>query len=71
MNPKWAGINAKGLHDVEGHPMINEMLELAKTKGEGTVDYVWRNPVTNTVEKKRTFIRKENGSLIGVGFYTE
>jgi cytochrome c len=47
------------------------MLDLAKTKGEGTVDYVWRNPVTNAVEKKRTFIRRENGSLIGVGFYAE
>jgi cytochrome c len=71
MNPKWAGTNASDLQDVEGKPLVKEMLELAKTKGEGTVDYVWRNPVTNAVEKKRTFIRRENGSLIGVGFYTE
>jgi cytochrome c len=71
MNPKWTGTDAHELRDVEGHPLIKEMLELAKTKGEGTVDYVWRNPVTNAVEKKRTFIRRENGSLIGVGFYTE
>jgi len=71
MNPKWTGTNAKDLNDVEGHPLVKEMLELIKTKGEGTVDYVWRNPVTNAVEKKRTFVRKENGSLIGVGFYTE
>lgn len=71
MNPKWTGTDASDLHDVEGHPLVKEMLELAKTKGEGTVDYVWRNPVTNAVEKKRTFVRRENGSLIGVGFYTE
>jgi cytochrome c len=71
MNPKWTGTNASDLHDVEGHPLVKEMLEQAKTTGEGTVDYVWRNPVTNAVEKKRTFIRRENGSLIGVGFYTE
>lgn len=71
MNPTWVGTDATDLHDVEGKPLINEMLELAKTKGEGTVDYVWRNPVTNAVEKKRTFIRRENGSLIGVGFYAE
>lgn len=71
MNPKWTGTDAHELHDVEGHPLIKEMLELAKSKGEGTVDYVWRNPVTNAVEKKRTFIRRENGSLIGVGFYRE
>ena len=71
MNPKWTGSDANDLHDVEGKPLIKEMLDLAKTKGEGTVDYVWRNPVTNAVEKKRTFIRRENGSLIGVGFYAE
>ena len=71
MNPKWVGADATDLHDVEGKPLIREMLELAKTKGEGTVDYVWRNPVTNAVEKKRTFIRRENDSLIGVGFYAE
>ncbi|PKO29564.1 MAG: chemotaxis protein [Betaproteobacteria bacterium HGW-Betaproteobacteria-7] len=71
MNPKWTGTDASDLHDVEGHPLVKEMLELAKAKGEGTVDYVWRNPVTNAVEKKRTFIRRENGSLLGVGFYRE
>ena len=71
MNPKWVGTDASNLHDVEGHPLIREMIELARSKGEGTVDYVWRNPVTNAVEKKRTFIRRENGSLIGVGFYSE
>lgn len=71
MNPKWTGTNASDLHDVEGRPLVKEMMELAKTKGEGTVDYVWRNPVTNAVEKKRTFVRRENGSLIGVGFYSE
>ncbi|MBS1158860.1 MAG: hypothetical protein H6R15_1279 [Proteobacteria bacterium] len=71
MNPKWTGTDAHDLHDVEGHSLVKEMLSLAKSKGEGTVDYVWRNPVTNAVEKKRTFVRRENGSLIGVGFYTE
>jgi cytochrome c len=71
MNPKWTGTDASDLHDVEGKPLVKEMLALAKSKGEGSVDYVWRNPVTNAVEKKRTFIRRENGSLIGVGFYSE
>lgn len=71
MNPKWTGTDASDLHDVEGRPLVRDMLELARGKGEGSVDYVWRNPVTNAVENKRTFIRRENGSLIGVGFYRE
>ena len=71
MNPKLTGTDASELHDVEGHPLVKEMLAIAKKSGEGSVDYVWRNPVTNAVEKKRSFIRRENGSLIGVGFYRE
>ncbi|MBK1680732.1 cache domain-containing protein [Rhodocyclus tenuis] len=71
MNPRWVGTDASDLRDVEGHPLIREMIDLAKTRGEGVVDYVWRNPVTNSVEKKRSFIRRENGSLIAVGFYSE
>lgn len=71
MNPAWTGTDAADLHDVEGKPLIREMIEVTKGRGEGTVDYAWRNPVTNAVEKKRSFVRRENGSLIGVGFYTE
>lgn len=71
INPKWTGTDASDLRDVEGRPLIKEMIGLAKDKGEGTVDYVWRNPVTNAVEKKRSFIRRANGALVGVGYYTE
>lgn len=71
MNPKWAGTNASNLQDVEGHALIKEMIKLAKTKGEGTVDYVWRNPVTNAVEKKRSFVRREGKTMLGVGYYSE
>lgn len=71
VNPKWTGTDASELRDVEGHALIKEMMELAKTKGEGTVDYVWRNPLTNAVEKKRTFVKRANGALVGVGYYTE
>ena len=71
MNPKLTGTDAASLHDVEGRPLVRQMIELAKAQGEGTVDYVWRNPVTNAVEQKRTFVRREQDSLIGVGFYRE
>lgn len=70
-NPKWAGTNASELHDVEGHALVEDMIKLAKTRGEGTVDYVWRNPVTNAVEKKRSFIRRVDKTMLGVGFYAE
>jgi len=71
MNPKWIGTDASDLHDVEGHALIKEMIDLVKAKGEGTVDYVWRNPVTNAVEKKRSFVRREGKMMLGVGYYSE
>ncbi|MFZ2855617.1 MAG: cache domain-containing protein [Rhodocyclaceae bacterium] len=71
MNPKWTGTKATDLHDVEGHALIQDMIKLVKTKGEGTVDYVWRNPVTNAVEKKRSFVRREGKTMLGVGYYSE
>ncbi|MCG2576829.1 cache domain-containing protein [Dechloromonas sp. XY25] len=71
INPAWTGTDARELHDVEGHALIQEMIELAKTKGEGAVDYVWRNPITNAVERKRSFIRRIDNSFLGVGYYLD
>ncbi|HLO64255.1 MAG TPA: cache domain-containing protein [Azonexus sp.] len=71
INPAWTGTDARALHDVEGHALIQEMMDLAKTKGEGAVDYVWRNPITNAVERKRSFIRRIDNSFLGVGYYLD
>jgi cytochrome c len=71
MNPAWTGEDVRELKDVEGHPLIHDMIELARSKGEGTVDYVWRNPVSNAVERKRTFIRRIGNTFVAVGFYRE
>lgn len=70
-NPAMTGSDARDLTDVEGHPLIQQMIDLAKRRGEGEVDYVWRNPLTNAVEKKHSFIRREGGNLVGVGYYRE
>lgn len=71
VNPAWTGTDARDLNDVEGHALVKEMIELARSKGEGAVDYVWRNPVTNAVERKRSFIRRVGNSLLGVGYYLD
>ena len=71
VNPAWTGTDALSLHDVEGRPLIQEMINQAKAKGTGVVDYVWRNPVTNAVERKRSFIQRVENSLLGVGYYLD
>ncbi|AUM00143.1 chemotaxis protein [Rhodocyclaceae bacterium] len=71
MNPALSGTDAIGLHDAAGHALVAEMVEKLKSADEASVEYVWRNPVTNAVEKKRSYVRKVGGSLIGVGHYLD
>lgn len=71
MNPQLAGSDASGLADAEGHAIVGDMIAKSKARGSATVDYVWRNPVTNAVEKKRSYVKREGGVLVGVGHYLE
>ncbi|MBI1907637.1 MAG: cache domain-containing protein [Rhodocyclales bacterium] len=71
MNPALSDTDALGLHDAAGHALVAEMVDKLKSADQASVDYVWRNPVTNAVENKRSYVRKVGGSLIGVGHYLE
>lgn len=67
--PQLSGQKASELHDAAGKPVIQEMITLAKKKGSGQVDYVWRNPATNAVEPKHSLIQRVGDVLLGVGYY--
>jgi cytochrome c len=68
-NPKMVGKPLIGMTDNEGKLMIKEMVELAKTKGKGWVDFKWPNPVTKSVEAKSGYIEKVDDVLVGSGIY--
>ncbi|MCU6499812.1 cache domain-containing protein [Rugamonas sp. A1-17] len=68
-NPKMVGKPLIGLKDNEGKPMIKEMVDLAKSKGKGWVDFKWPNPVTKAVEAKSGYIEKVDDMLVGSGIY--
>lgn len=67
--PRLVGSDAKTLTDPNGKPIIQEMISIVKSKGQGELDYAWRNPVTSKIEKKHTFVRKVGNYLVGVGYY--
>lgn len=69
--PKLVGYNASDLKDAAGKSVIKEILDLMKRQDAGELDYVWRNPVTNRVEPKHTFVRKVDRYVVGVGYYTK
>ena len=68
--PRLVGSDAQTLTDPNGKPIIQDMVSIVKAKGQGELDYAWRNPVTNKIEKKHTFVRKVDNFLVGVGYYT-
>lgn len=69
--PQLAGTDANDLRDAAGKPLVQEMMAMAKEKGSGTVDYVWRNPATNAVEAKHSLIQRVGDVLVGVGYYAK
>lgn len=69
--PSLTGTPAGELRDAQGKLLIKEMLSLARSKGYGEVGYVWRNPVTNRVENKHSFIQRVDKYLLGVGYYSK
>ncbi|MCY1555092.1 Single Cache domain 2 [compost metagenome] len=69
-NTRMVGTDFNNVKDPTGKPVGRDMLELAKSKGEGTYDYQWRNPVTEKVESKHAFLRKSGDYLVAVGYYT-
>jgi cytochrome c len=62
MQPKVAGMNHLELKDTNGKYFIKEMIEVAKTKGSGWVEYSWSNPATNKVQIKKSWIERVEGT---------
>jgi len=70
-SPNLVGRDVREVSDAAGTPLFKEMIALAKEKGSGTVEYVWRNPATNAVEQKHTLIQRVDDVLLGVGYYSK
>ncbi len=57
------------LQDARGKPIVRQMIEIAKKRGEGEIDYRWKNPVTGREENKRTYLKRVDKYLVAVGAY--
>jgi len=63
------GMNVLDLRDAAGKPLIREMVEVAKTKGSGSVEYVWLNRQTNHIESKTSLVQRVGNNVVAVGYY--
>jgi signal transduction histidine kinase len=57
-NAKLVGKNLIEVKDPNGFKPIFELGNLAKTKGQGWLEYVWPHPQTNKLAEKLTYVRK-------------
>lgn len=71
-NPKMIGFQARDVKDVNGKPYMREILDVANTKGEGWVSYMYsKTPGGIASEPKISYVLKIPGVnvIVGSGFY--
>jgi signal transduction histidine kinase len=68
-NPKLIGKNLMDVPDNDGKLFRKEIIEVAKTKGSGWVDYKYLNPETKKVEAKTTYVQKVGDIVLCCGTY--
>ncbi len=73
MKQELNGKNVMAEKDSNGKFMFREMLDVAKSKGEGFVDYYWPKPNETKPSPKLTFVKSftQWGWIIGTGIYID
>ena len=69
VNPGLIGKNTLEVPDVAGKFYRKEIVELAKTKGSGWVDYLYKNPSNGKTEPKTAFLQKAGDLILVAGVY--
>jgi signal transduction histidine kinase len=55
--------------DPDGKMFIREIINVAKAKGKGWVNYKYTNPTNNKVEQKTSYVEMLGGVIVGAGIY--
>jgi cytochrome c len=67
--PRLIGKNVGDLTDASGEQIIRKMVDIVNSKGEGSLNYKWRNPITGKIENKSTFLKRVGEYMVAVGYY--
>ena len=68
-NAKLIGQKLIDLKDSDGKKFIKAIIDDAKAKGKGTMDYKWTNPTSKKVENKSIYFEKVGDLIVVCGFY--
>jgi len=67
--PSYVGMSADAIKDAKGNAVGKAILDTASSKGEGSVEYLWLNPISHKTEPKVSFVEKVGDDVCGVGAY--
>ena len=67
--PALLGKDATTLKDVEGRFFGKEIIDLARSQGQGWVDYRMSNPLTRKVGLKTSYVTAAGGYVLFVGAF--
>jgi hypothetical protein len=70
-NARVIGVDGTQVKDVDGKYFVNEIMNVAKTSGNGWVDYKWVHPITKETMTKTAYVEAVGleGLVISCGFY--
>jgi len=68
-NPAGVGQRQYDLRAADGKEFIKEIIEVARTRGKGWCDYLWKNPVTRRTEQKSTYFERIGNAFVACGIY--
>lgn len=66
-NQGVVGKNIAGMKDPDGISFVQNLLDIAKSKGSGWVDFKYSNPETNKIEPKTLYIEKYEDVVVSAG----
>lgn len=69
--PKLVGTSMVGYKDLDGKPYGDELIALAKDKGEGWVDYKFSDPLTKKAKDKSAYMKKAGDMFFVCGIYKD
>lgn len=70
-NPRNEGKSVLNARDADGKLLVQEIIRVAREKGEGWVEYQWLNPASNRIEPKMSFVKNipERSVIAYIGLY--
>ena len=68
-NPAIVGNDDSALADADGKRFSAEFVNVARTRGQGWIDYRFLNPKRGVVEPKSTYVERAGDFVVACGIY--